>query len=202
MNNYAIEKIVLGESYDYEVKTKVKNKDNCLKAKIITGVALFSGATVIYASSANYRNNITAPEYTRYRVVSVEGNQTCMKSSENYNLNMIINMDKIRHMKNFEKNWDGDDASAFSSEDISLFEKVIEGLTIQPDISPTGRKSLLLEYENGNDYLAYELSNCKVSQVKIINGDYNSAECLEFSCEDCTKIINEKVEEFYEQGMC
>lgn len=57
-----------------------------------------------------------------------------------------------------EKNWNHNNAPAFSSELIQRVKRIIKKLKNQPDIFPTAEESIQLEYTNNNgDYLEYEI---------------------------------------------
>lgn len=59
----------------------------------------------------------------------------------------VENLNKIMKMSRFEDDWNGTGGKAFSPNAIFLFSMVIEMLEKQPEIAPTGRNSLLLQYE-------------------------------------------------------
>ena len=70
----------------------------------------------------------------------------------------ISNLNIINEIKSLPKNWNGNGAEPFSSRLITKVTNLIKNLTYQPDIFPTGEKSIQLEFENAKgDYLEFEI---------------------------------------------
>lgn len=68
------------------------------------------------------------------------------------------NKQQIKDISSLEDNWNGYGAKQFSNTIISSAEKIIDILTWQPEVFPTGRESIQFEYEKDNgDYLELEL---------------------------------------------
>ena len=59
----------------------------------------------------------------------------------------VENLNKITKMSRFEDDWNGTGGQAFSPNASSLFSMVSDMLEKQPEMAPTGRNSLLLQYE-------------------------------------------------------
>ena len=86
----------------------------------------------------------------------------------------------------------------FSSKVISFFRSVIEILDKQPQIAPTGRNSLLMQYElEDNSVLAFEVCESRVEKVFVPKGDYSKAEAETFT-NNMEQRIKESVTLFYE----
>ncbi|UWO26517.1 hypothetical protein NQ534_08700 [Marvinbryantia formatexigens DSM 14469] len=110
------------------------------------------------------------------------------------------NLNKIKKMTRLENNWNGTGGSAFSDTAIHFFESIIGALVKQPQIAPTGRNSLLMQYEKEDkSLLAFEVGERKTEKVYIPGGDFSLAQVQIFT-ENVSQRINESVECFYESG--
>lgn len=109
------------------------------------------------------------------------------------NLFLDKNLKKLEQMKLLEDNWNGYGAKIIDNELIEKCKNVIKNLTFQPEIFPTGRESIQLEYELENgQYLEFEVSNNSIDVLEIdINGE-------EKEYKTDFKHINRIVREFYE----
>lgn len=109
----------------------------------------------------------------------------------------VENLNKINKMSLFDDNWNGTGGKTFSFHAISFFKTIIETLIKQPEIAPTGRNSLLMQYVlDDKSLLAFEVSENKAEKVYIPRGDYSIAQMEEFT-ENIVQRIKESVEIFY-----
>lgn len=109
----------------------------------------------------------------------------------------VENLNKINKMSLFDDNWNGTGGKTFSFHAISFFKTIIETLIKQPEIAPTGRNSLLMQYVlDDKSLLAFEVSENKAEKVYIPRGDYSMAQMEEFT-ENIVQRIKESVEIFY-----
>lgn len=107
------------------------------------------------------------------------------------------NLESIEHMASFERNWNGAGALAFTDDALDLFKKVVRSLSRQPEIAPTGRNSLYLQYaKDDGSILAFEVSLEGFEMVQITKGDFEHANPLHLSVDDFSD-LNERVESFY-----
>jgi hypothetical protein len=90
-------------------------------------------------------------------------------------IKLVHNLDKLQSMKDFKYDWNGNGGLPFTSDAISLFISIINGVYVQPELSPTGRNSLVIQYEVNDIYLAFEIFVDKISRVYIPHHDYNNA---------------------------
>lgn len=115
--------------------------------------------------------------------------------SNNIDLCKIISNGKIKAISKLEKNWNGNGADRFSKKLIKLSYKIIDNLETQPNIFPTARDSIQLEYENSSkDYLEFEIFEDKIKMFS----------CKNDGSEETTKYIdssqlNNIISKFYEQ---
>ena len=87
-----------------------------------------------------------------------------------------INFDKIEKMASFESDWNGNCGLPFTATAINRFKQVIRKLAIQPQIAPTGRNSLLLQYEKKDGtLLTFELKERSAEMVYVPFGIYKNA---------------------------
>ena len=119
----------------------------------------------------------------------------------NLNLNIDflkqINLHKIELMSTFEDNWNGNGGLAFSKSAIQTFKTVIKNLHRQPEIAPTGRNTLLMQYELPNQSrLAFEVSESNVESVFVPYKDFRNAETNTFT-ENFSDNINRYAKRFY-----
>ena len=120
------------------------------------------------------RNNISSQPYFEYQEIYnqskkdslwiTENDNICFSpnySSSRYSSNVskfISNLNILNEIKSLPTNWNGNGAEPFSSHLIIKVTNLIKSLTYQPDIFPTGEKSIQLEFENAKgDYLEFEI---------------------------------------------
>lgn len=109
----------------------------------------------------------------------------------------VENLNKIKKMALFDDDWNGTGGSAFSEGAINLFKVIINTLEKQPQIAPTGRNSLLMQYElDDKSLLAFEVSERRTEEVYIPKGDHSLAQTKVFT-ENVSQQINESVVHFY-----
>ncbi|HZJ56864.1 MAG TPA: hypothetical protein VFD89_01310 [Clostridia bacterium] len=107
------------------------------------------------------------------------------------------NIRKVNNLKELELDWNGNGGLPFSNDSIFFFRDIIEHIIKQPNIAPTGRESLLMQYElEDRSFLGFEVFKGKVDKVLIPQRDYNRAVEEEIT-NDYIVQINKSVESFY-----
>lgn len=109
----------------------------------------------------------------------------------------IKNFEIIEGFQNLKDNWDGEGAKAFNTEHLEKIKKILErpDLVRQPDIFPTFRESIQLEYEKGNgDYLEIEVFFDEIHMLLQKNDSEEETELTDINS-IVTMIIN-----FYDQS--
>lgn len=107
------------------------------------------------------------------------------------------NLNKIKKISLFEDNWNGTGAEKFTESAICYFKTIIKKLKRQPEITPTGRNSLLMQYKlNDHSLLAFEISENKTEKVYIPKGNFQKAKAETFY-KDIIHKIEESVDLFY-----
>jgi len=80
------------------------------------------------------------------------------------------NLNKLSSFAELEEGWDSEMGLPFSAEHIEKVKTIIKELPTQPQIFPTGRGSIQLEYETDNQYLEFEIYEDKTA-VLLMEGD-------------------------------
>ena len=161
---------------------------------------LFAGATLLASTSDTGEQVVilghnSMPSYVSYVENQSYNGTVCM--SQVVDALKCANLDKIKSMASFAEDWNGNGARAFSKKAIDVFEKIISVLSIQPQIAPTGRNSLLMQYElEDNSMLAFEVSEDKTEKVCVPQGKYELA-TIELITENIEMNIEKSVVEFY-----
>lgn len=165
-------------------------------------IAFFVGATMLNGTSLE--SNYCKLSDGRYESSSIQYiNLDMEKSFKALNICSVIdllkidNINKLNNMSNFDDNWNGTGGKRFSDKAISMFKNIIENVVKQPQIAPTGRNTLLMQYElEDNSKLVFELGEKRVEKVFIPQGNYTLAQ-NDIYFEDICYNINECVEQFY-----
>lgn len=79
-------------------------------------------------------------------------------------------LNRLTEMKSFERNWNGYNGEPISNEAIKTAEMLVKLLNPTPFVSPTGRGTIQLEWENNNGYLELEIYE---NEISIYNQDKN-----------------------------
>ncbi|MEQ6376304.1 hypothetical protein RZN25_05625 [Bacillaceae bacterium S4-13-56] len=107
-----------------------------------------------------------------------------------------FNLQKLYSFKELELNWNNNQGLPFDREIILFCIDIVSSLTKQPDVFPTGRNSIQLEYEKENgEYLEFEVFQNQIN-VFYMNGNDDEKEDILSITEK--NQINEIVSEFYE----
>lgn len=117
--------------------------------------------------------------------------------TENYQLKKKINnINTVLDFKKLPSNWNGNGAEQFSDKVVDSALKVLNSplLKYQPDVFPTGRKSIQLEYEKSNGhYLEIEIFDGFFSAFRDLNG--TEKEFPKIELEELLGLVND----FYSQ---
>ena len=162
-------------------------------------IAIFAGTMLLKASMLG-NNIIQGNNNSSSFIQCIEIGQR-HSNFENDNMSVdlmkIENLNKIKKMSYFADDWNGTGGEAFSSDTITFLKSVINELKKQPDIAPTGRGSLLMQYKlSDKSILALEVNEKRVEKVYVPQGNYSKAETETYS-EDLKRKIKENVEQFY-----
>jgi hypothetical protein len=118
---------------------------------------------------------------------------------EETNMNKERNLFRLDQIAKLKNDWNGYGAKSFSQELIEKCKVIISSLDNQPQIFPTGRQSIQLQYELADrSYLEFEIFEEKVSCLEVPKRRYSDARTFEFPISE-TQRIKEIVKEFYGQ---
>lgn len=143
-------------------------------------------------SKTRQQTNSTKPaffNFTIHRQTSTGGlRSTSIEKLKNKIYKKIVN--NIRQVKSFQKlepNWNFNNALPISEAVVLRVTKIITQLgVLQPEVFPTGRNSIQLEYDKENgDYLEFEIFENSILGLSIISDTEH-----EFNIENESHIIN------------
>ena len=197
--NYSISSIYT-TLQPYENKNLVTHTNNIGKTitiSIFVGTTLlaipFSGLSGDFKLTSNY-SSTACIDY-----VSLDGSKEIdyLNNSLFLDLLKIENLKKLEYMSKFQENWNGSGGQAFSNVSIRLFRDIIDHAWKQPNIAPTGRNSLLLQYElDDRSVLAFEVLESRIEMVCVPKGNYSLATSNVFT-DNFIEQINSQVARFY-----
>lgn len=108
---------------------------------------------------------------------------------------MLKAFGKLRNILKYGENWDGDGGKPFDTKLIEATKNILLGISVQPEIFPTGRGSIQMEYEGTNEsYLEIEIKSQDKATVYMVRKDGTETEkdiAPDVTC------INRFIEEFY-----
>lgn len=169
------------------------------RAKVVMFVC--AGLTAVEPISSNIdvalSQKLGVQSYMKYDLLENKSNDSWGSMSKVVDIMKCMNLNKIEFMKAFTEDWNGNGAKAFSVKAIQLFEEIINSLVKQPEIAPTGRNSLLMQYElDDKSILAFEVRENVTEKVFVPQGNYTMIETETFT-DDFVQNISASVEKFY-----
>ena len=122
------------------------------------------------------------------------------RGNENRSMSMteiIENLNRLSDIRCLEKNWNGYGAEPIDKTIIDKVEYIIKNICIQPQIFPTGRNSIQLQYEREDkSYLEFEIFADKIVCINVPQRNYTQASSQFFMDTDIHH-INTLIKEFY-----
>ncbi len=105
------------------------------------------------------------------------------------------NLKKLEIIRGLKEDWNGNGAPAFDDSLIDKVSKIINELTIQPEVFPTALGTVQLEYDNSRrDHMEIEIG--ETDEVEIFISTYDGKELFD-TITSSSEDINRKVSEFY-----
>lgn len=92
---------------------------------------------------------------------------------------LLKSLQTLRTIKQLPVDWNGKGSVTFSEALIQKVFTIVRELQFQPDIFPTGRNSIQLEFEIGDDYLEFEIFEDKIIVLIQFDGKDEEREILE-----------------------
>ncbi len=88
----------------------------------------------------------------------------------------LENMKRLDDILALPEDWNGYHAKPFSKDLVDKCKNVVETLTYQPDVYPTGRQSIQLQYQlEDESYLEFEIFKDKTVCLYVPQGIYEKA---------------------------
>jgi hypothetical protein len=131
-------------------------KNNIIKTTMMAGLSLFA----TNSTSALPRYIVQNKAIQHISVPVQEPSSTRFNNSERYSLEKLkLNKQKLYSFNSLKFNWNGYEGEVINDEVIKIVEKLITKLEIQPQIFPTGRGSIQIEYyKNEENLIEIEIS--------------------------------------------
>ena len=96
----------------------------------------------------------------------MEGNQVIRTLEEN--------LTRLEEFRMLQKDWNGYGANPIPFAAIDKAISIVKRLAIQPEIFPTGRETVQLEWDsNYGDYLEFEIGTDEIGMLFVPNSDYH-----------------------------
>lgn len=110
---------------------------------------------------------------------------------------LVKNLEKLSYIATFKENWNGYAAVPLSKLLINEVRNILLNLSEQPDLFPTARGSIQIEYElKDKSYLEFEIFEDKIVVMQILQENYDNAQFWDLSCNDIEQ-INEIINKFF-----
>lgn len=94
-------------------------------------------------------------------------------------------LQKLNNIQNLKENWNGYGADAIPDTVLSLCRNIVMVLDVQPDIYPTGRRTIQMEYEiEDRSYLEFEVYENLIRIMRVPKRQYANAEKFEVLSKD------------------
>jgi hypothetical protein len=107
------------------------------------------------------------------------------------------NLDRLYEISHLENNWDGNGAEKINNDAIEIAFSIIKNVSVQPELYPTGRKSIQLQYElEDRSYLEFEIFENNIMCMKVPKRIYSNASFEEIDSGNVDR-VNQIVKEFY-----
>lgn len=136
--------------------------------------------------------NTKKKDSSRFEFIKIKGKELIEMHKK------LVNLDKIGKLQHFKEGWNGNNGLSFDISLVNLFSEIINNLDRQPDIAPTGRKSLQIQYElEDKSYLGFEIFADRMTKLEVPQRKYDKAIVTEKN-NNFTDFINESLRGFYE----
>ncbi|MBQ7168567.1 MAG: hypothetical protein IJR63_01525 [Synergistaceae bacterium] len=117
----------------------------------------------------------------------------CTRSRDSFTIQdeLTSNLERLEDIARLDSDWNGYGAKPFTRTLIAEVRNIIQYLSEQPEIFPTGRESIQLEYHLPDEsYLEFEVFEDKVVAMQVTGTDYDNAQFWEFASNDVAQICN------------
>lgn len=112
-------------------------------------------------------------------------------------LTITDSMETLNEIANLEDDWNGYGGHKMPESVIKLAEKIVKILYRQPEIFPTGRRSIQMQYELDDDsYLEFEIFDDRIHTMVIPQMDYSRTLESEIPVSEYVKLADQ-VDDFF-----
>ena len=103
-------------------------------------------------------------------------------------MNNLARLDEYKELAN---NWNENGAKPFSVVFIESVKEMIRNLSVQPDVFPTARDSIQLEYEDmSGEYLELEVFEDRIATLYMSADGEEEEEIIGLNKEDIDKVVS------------
>lgn len=116
---------------------------------------------------------------------------SCTRSGNSFTIRdkLTVNLERLEDIARLDFDWNGYGAKPFNRTLIADVRNIISYLSEQPEIFPTGRNSIQLEYHLPDEsYLEFEIFEGKVMGMQVSGTDYDNAQFWELATDDVVQI--------------
>lgn len=139
--------------------------------------------TVIENGSSSYNILTSIKAHSENTLVGGKSMEELMKK----------NVAKLKEFGNLDLDWNGYGAEPFSRKLLESVDNIIRNIIVQPEVFPTGRKSVQFEYEkDSGEYLELEVF---IDRIEVFSIDKNGLE-KEFNIQVDNNEVNKVVTAF------
>lgn len=123
------------------------------------------------------------------KTIVVSGSWTRSENSFAIRDDLTINLERLEDIARLDSDWNGYGAKPFSRTLIADVRNIIPYLSKQPEIFPTGRNSIQLEYHLSDEsYLEFEVFEDKIVGMQVSGTDYDNAQFWGLATDDVAQI--------------
>lgn len=130
-------------------------------------------------------------ERTAFDINKIVIADTCVQKDNGFVITdkLTRNQERLNDIARLGSDWNGYGAGSFSAELIAEVRYIISNLKEQPEIFPTGRGSIQLEYHLPDEsYLEFEIFEGHIIVMQVDQTDYDNAKFWEMSSTDIGQI--------------
>ena len=178
--------------------------ENVLKQRISKGLLLVRDYDVISMHSFKLNNTIT-DSYSQMMEISSDSKSDTVQSKKfdgmgkemfsltNNNLfELVMNNVELDKIAKLKKGWDMYGAEPIPRDVIQLTRNIIQKLIVQPEIFPTGRRTIQIQKKKkSGDYIEFEIFNACQIKGLYVDSEGNYEEMILSSDEEVVKYYNE-----------
>ncbi|WP_375343233.1 hypothetical protein [Enterococcus faecalis] len=167
---------------------------------LFPGVAL--GSQVVNAQPLNkeikynFAKQSSVENFKEYDMKKNIGDKkTILEATDNSQI-LKKNLNVINELAKLKDGWDGKGSYAFEERIITSSFELINNLEVQPEIFPTLRQSIQMEYEKGDYYLEFEIFKDRIEYYFDYAGEEEEgfvSKVIDIDFEKINELVNDFV---------